>query len=76
MNVFNNTSDEVVYQITSSTLEHSGTVEPGQTADEPDFDNQEGVTATFYSTSPDNEFNLLIPDSKEGMAVTIGIYFE
>jgi hypothetical protein len=47
MKVYNNTSDEAEYMISSSTLEHTGTVQPGQTAHEPDFDNQQGVTATF-----------------------------
>jgi hypothetical protein len=76
MNVFNDTNDEVVYMLTSSDLEHSGTVEAGQTAEEPDFDNQEGVTATFYSTSPEGTFSIEIPESKDGMTVTIGIYFQ
>ena len=76
MNVFNNTSDELQYLITSSTLEHDGTVEPGQTADEPDFDNLQGVTATFNNAAGSTAFNILIPESKEGMTVTVGVYFE
>ena len=76
MKVFNNTSDELQYFITSSTLEHDGTVQPGQTANEPDFDNQQGVTANFSNGSGSTAFNIIIPESKEGMTVTVGIYFE
>jgi len=47
MKVHNNTSDELEYMITSSTLEHVGTVQPGEIAHEPDFDNQQDVTASF-----------------------------
>ena len=76
MNVFNNTSDELQYLITSSTLESNGTVEPGQIADEPDLDNLQAVTATFNNASGSTAFNITIPESKEGMTVTVGIYFE
>jgi hypothetical protein len=76
MNIYNNTNDELQYLITNSTLEHDGTAEPGQTADEPDFDNQQGVTATFNNAAGSTAFSILIPESKEGMTVTVGIYFE
>jgi hypothetical protein len=76
MKVFNNTSDEVEYMMTSLNLEHNGTVEAGQTADEPDFDNQQSVTASFYNASGGSAFNIIIPDSNEGMTVTVGLYFE
>jgi hypothetical protein len=76
MKVFNNTADKVEYILTSSTLEHAGWVEAGQTADEPSFDNQQGVTASLTNGSGGDAFNITIPESKEGMTVTIGIYFE
>jgi hypothetical protein len=76
MKIFNNTSDGLQYLIQSSTLEHDNSVGPGETADEPDFDNNQGVTASFYNSSGSNTFDITIPESKEGMTVTVGVYFE
>jgi hypothetical protein len=76
MRIYNNTGDAVNYFITSSTLEQDGTVEAGKTAVERDFDNNQGVTANFSNSSGSNAFSILIPESKEGMTVTVGVYFE
>ena len=51
-------------------------VDPGQTVDEPDFDNNQGVTASFSNATGSTAFNLTMPESKEGMTVTVGIYIE
>ena len=60
----------------TSTLEHDAIVEPGQTADEPDFDNNQSVTANFSTTAGNSTLTINIPESKEGMTVTVGICFE
>lgn len=75
MEVFNNTSTEVEYLLISATLNHSGTLAPGDTADEPDFDNQQNVTASFTAASGSNIFEVIIPQSTEGQTVTIGLSF-
>ena len=75
MKLFNNTPDSVQYTISSSTSDNCGSIDPGQTADEPYFDNTQGVTVDF-STSSGNPFNITIPETNTGMTVTVGIYFE
>jgi len=75
MKINNNTSDEVVYTISSSTIDDSGTLAPGQTAHDPAYDNQQNATVSFATTSG-NTFEVNIPESKEGMTVTVGVYFE
>ena len=77
MNVYNNTSDVLAYEIVASSGGHDGQVQPGETAEEPSFDNNEWVRATFWNSSTGGDsLSLTIPETKEGMAVTIGIYFE
>jgi hypothetical protein len=75
MKLYNNTNDEVEYTISSATSDNCGNIDAGQTADEPFFDNMQGVTVDF-STDSGNPFNITIPESKEGVTVTIGLYFE
>lgn len=74
MRVHNNTSDEVVYKLISATLDHSGTLSPGQTVDELEFDKVQGITVSFETTSG-STFSVIIPETKEGKAVTIGVFF-
>ncbi len=75
MKLFNNTSDEVMYTISSSTSDNCGNIDPGQTADEPFFDNMTGVTVGF-STNSGDPFKVIIPETTTGMTVTVGLYFE
>jgi hypothetical protein len=76
MEIYNNTGDEVVYNVSSSTIDDSGTLDPGETSDDdPAYDNQQNATVTFATTSG-NTFGINIPESKEGMTVTVGVYFE
>ena len=76
MEIVNNTNDAFVYMITATDLQHGGNLDPGQTADEPDFDDQQNVTVNFYSTTDNETFEVNIPQTGEDMSVTIGIYFE
>jgi hypothetical protein len=78
MKLANNTNNEVFYGIESPGEGDCGTIDAGGTADLPQYDNQENVTVTFQAM-PDNQvspFTVTIPDSGEGMAVTIGIQQE
>jgi hypothetical protein len=81
MKLYNNTPGEVYYDITSPGLGDCGTIDPGATTDLPSYDNQDDVTVSFLampqSTPPDiTPFQITIPESGTGMAVTIGIYQE
>ena len=75
MKLYNNTSDVVEYTVSCSTSDNCGSLDPAQTTDLPYFDNQPGITVDFCPVSG-NPFKVTIPESKEGMAVTVGIYFE
>ena len=75
MQLYNNTSNEVEYTISTSSEANCGTITAGGTAEEPSFDNTNGVTVAF-STSNEAPFSVTIPETNEGMVVTVGIYFE
>jgi len=75
MKLFNNTSDAVMYTISTSTSDSCGNIDPGGTADEPTYDNTNNVIVDF-STNSGNPFQITIPESNEGTVVTLGIYFE
>jgi len=75
MKLYNNTPVSVEYTISSSTSDNCGNIDPGQTADEPYFDNMQGVTVDF-SPNSGGPFNITIPETNTGMTVTVGIYFE
>lgn len=75
MTLNNNTPIQVFYSITSASSGDCGTIDPGQTADWPSYDNQTNVGVAFESNSSSG-FSVTIPQPKPGMAVTIGIYLE
>jgi hypothetical protein len=75
MKLYNNTSDEVMYTISTSSSDSWGNIDPGQTADEPDYDNTSGVSV-YFSNNSGEPFSITIPETNEGMSVTVGIYFE
>lgn len=80
MKLYNNTGNDVFYGISSANSGDCGTIDAGDTADLPYYDNQENVRVTFsalpVSDSQVTPFSMTIPDSGEGMAVTIGLYQE
>ena len=75
MQIFNNTNNEVEYTISTSSADNCGTINAGGTAEEPSFDNTNNVTVAF-STINETPFSVTIPETKSGMVVTVGIYFE
>ncbi len=81
MKLYNNTPNQVMLTIASSGSADCGTIDPGGTSDWPYYDNQENVLVAFAAL-PESQppeitpFKITIPDTRTGMAVTIGIYQE
>jgi hypothetical protein len=75
MTLYNNTPIQVFYSITSGGSGDCGTIDPGQTADLPSYDNQSNVGVAFEPNSGTG-FSVTIPESGTGKAVTIGIFLE
>jgi hypothetical protein len=80
MKLFNNTPNDVFYGISSANSGDCGTINAGETADLPYYDNQQNVQVDFAalpaSPSSVSPFVVTIPSSGTGMAVTIGLYQE
>ena len=75
MKLYNNTSNEALYTISAGGSDSCGTIDPGQTADEDAYNNTQNVSV-FFSNNSGGPFSITIPSTGEGMAVTVGIYFE
>lgn len=75
MKLYNNTSNEVLYTVSTDSSDSCGTIDPGQTADEDAYNNTQNVSV-FFSNNSGGAFSVTIPSTGEGMAVTVGIYFE
>ncbi|MDX6383449.1 MAG: hypothetical protein QOK48_1022 [Blastocatellia bacterium] len=75
MKLYNNTQDQVIYTISDNTSDNCGVINAGDTADEPSFDNTQGVTVAF-SNNVGGQLNIFIAEPQQGMTVTVGIYFE
>jgi hypothetical protein len=75
MQLFNNTSNEALYTISAGSSDSCGTIDPGETAEEPNYDNTQNVSV-YFSNNNGGPFSITIPNSGEGMTVTVGIYFE
>jgi hypothetical protein len=79
MKIFNNTPNQVHYGISDSSTGDCGNLEPNETADWPAYDNSENVQIAV-SAMPDQPnpapFSITIPETKTGMAVTIGLFLE
>lgn len=81
MKIYNNTPIELFYGISSSSSGDCGTIDAGDTADWPGYDNSENVTVSFTAMPPSQPpaitpFTITIPESGTGMTVTLGIYKE
>jgi hypothetical protein len=81
MKVYNNTPNQIFFSISSPGAGDCGTIDSGDTSDWPSYDNQENVRVGFAampSSQPPEitPFKITIPDSGEGMVVTIGLYQE
>ena len=80
MQIYNNTQNEIFYGISASSGADCGTIEAQQTAELTSWDNTDNVTLTFSALPPEphgvTPFTVTIPESKTGMAVTVGLYQE
>ena len=81
MTLLNNTPMQAYYGITDQSGGDCGTIDPNQSADLPQYDNQASVTVKFVAVgqAPPNEyppFSVTIPETGTGTAVTIGLYQE
>lgn len=77
MNIYNNTSNELHYNITSPNTGDCGNLEPGATAEWPSYDNTQEVVVNFSVMSTGTPpFTLNIPKTEAGNVVTIGLYLE
>jgi hypothetical protein len=78
MKLVNTTPNQVMITIECSSSVDCGTIDPGGSSDWPYYDNQENVLVAF-SPLPSNPppeatpFKITIPDTRTGMAVTIGL---
>lgn len=71
MKVFNNTSNDLFYDISAPGVGDCGNIAAGGTADWPSYDNTQDVRVGF--TAP---MELTINDSGTGKVVTVGLYLE
>ena len=80
MKVFNNTPLDVSYDVSWEGGGDCGSLGMGQTYEDTNWDNMENVQVNFNSMlaqpSGAPPFLITIDETKEGMAVTIGIYNE
>ena len=78
MQLYNNTPNELFYSISSPNSADCGTINPGETAPWPGYDNTANVSVSFSGTvqSPTPPFAITIASTGVGKAVTIGIYNE
>jgi hypothetical protein len=76
MKLYNNTQNEILYTISAGQSDSCGTISPGDTADEDAYNNTNNVTVYFSNNDNSYPFSVTIPNTGEGMAVTVGIYFE
>jgi len=75
MKLFNNTPNEALYTVATDSSDSCGTIDPGQTAKVDGYDDTQNVQV-FFSNNAGGPFSVTIPSTGEGMAVTVGIYFE
>lgn len=76
MRLYNNSSSEVVYNISNASMADCGTIAANDTIDLPAYDNQTDVVVAFSPAQPNSAFRLNIPETKPGQVVTVGIYQE
>jgi hypothetical protein len=75
----NNTPQTLFYSIGTAGSVDCGTINPGDTASLPYYDNQTGVAVSFFvqTTNPTPApFVVNIPSTGKGKAVTLGLFVE
>ena len=80
MKLFNNTGNEVYYQVQSASAYNCGTIEAGGTTDV-GYDNQSNVKVSFTATPVQQPpqvtpFTVVVPQTGTGKVVTIGLFQE
>lgn len=76
MDLYNNTSNEAFYGISTANSADCGTIAPGDTVSLPGYDNQTNVVVTFTATPNASSFDLTLNDTGTGKVVTVGLYHE
>jgi hypothetical protein len=79
MQLYNNTPNQLFYSIGDASSADCGTIDQGETADLPYYDNQQNVNVAFQVSGGGANavpFSVTIPSSGTGMAVTLGLYVE
>jgi hypothetical protein len=79
MKLVNNTPGQIQFTITSPGHGDCGTIDPGGASDWPKYDNQENVRVSFaampFSKAPQiTPYKITIPDTGDGVAVTIRLF--
>ncbi|HOB02377.1 MAG TPA: hypothetical protein PLJ16_02645 [Casimicrobium huifangae] len=75
----NNTPQQLFYSISNAVSADCGSINAGDTASLPYYDNQTNVQVGFSvnSTGPNaTPFTIVIPSTGTGKAVTLGLYVE
>lgn len=76
MQLYNNTSNEIYYGISTDSGGDCGNIAAGDTADLPAYDNQTNVVVKFTATPVASPFSVTIDNTGTGKVVTIGLYHE
>lgn len=80
MKLYNNTPTDVAYDVSWANAGDCGSLGMNETFDNTDWDNLENVQVSFNSMQAEPSgaapFLIMIDQTGEGMAVTIGIYSE
>jgi hypothetical protein len=80
MRIYNNTQNEIAYNIAAPGNGDCGTIAAQQTAELDSWDETDNVRLSFVALPPEpsgvTPFSVIIPRSTPGMAVTIGLYQE
>ncbi|HSS19737.1 MAG TPA: hypothetical protein VLL54_06660 [Pyrinomonadaceae bacterium] len=75
MNIYNNTSTEVFYDISYTGSGDCGTIAAGDTAEWPAYDNQTDVRVAFTGVSG-GSIGITLENTGEGKVLTVGLYSE
>jgi hypothetical protein len=78
MKLYNNTPNQVFWDVNYGNSAGCGSIKADETLDHPQWDHQKNVQVSFYhlekTPGEPGPFEITIPKSGKGMAVTIGIF--
>ena len=75
MRLLNNTSNEALFIIIAEVGSEQATLKPGAHVELPQYDNQDKVEVKFRKAG-NGPFHIKIPQTRPGMAVTVGLFFQ